>query len=184
VTKTISLNLRVQYVPPVAQRKRHVLILLRDSNHRYILGKKNIYPSGIFRMVGGGVEKNEAYRPAAARELHEELKVFIPPRKLQELVKVIAHITDATQKVWIFTTVIFFYQLEGQGILPSDDLDGVVRLTEAEVEQLIHHFNQLSREVLPQENFSWYDYGQLYGTIHRIAFEELKKKERLPSIEV
>ncbi len=170
-----TLHLNVQEIPPIALRKRHVLFMIRDSAGKYLLGEKKIYPVGICRMVGGGVEEHESFIEAAQRELNEELNISATRTELKELVQVLAHITDQTSKTYKFTTTIYFLNLGLRKILPGDDLDGVLRLTKVEFEALIQRYYHLSKEIDPQFHFSWYDYGQLYGPIHRVALEESER---------
>jgi 8-oxo-dGTP pyrophosphatase MutT (NUDIX family) len=172
-----SLAFSVQKAPPIMLRKRHVLILLRDRNNQYILGRKNIYPPGITRMVGGGVEEHEPFFAAAARELYEELKYSVPRRELIELAKVNALISDADRNKYQFNTVIYFVQLDKKPISPGDDLDGIIRLSDPDFLSLIQKYKQLPKEIDPKFGFAWYDYGQLYSQIHQIAWESLRKRD-------
>jgi 8-oxo-dGTP pyrophosphatase MutT (NUDIX family) len=172
-----SLAFSVQKAPPIMLRKRHVLILLRDQNSQYILGRKNIYPPGITRMVGGGVEEHEPFFAAAARELYEELKYSAPRKSLIELARVNALITDADQKKYQFNTAIYFVQLDKRPISPGDDLDDIARLSDPEFLSLIQKYKQLSKEIDSRFGFAWYDYGQLYSQIHQIAWQSLRKRD-------
>lgn len=169
-----SLAFNVQKVPPVMTRQRHALILLRDQNGHYILGRKKIYPKGIVRMIGGGVEKYEPFFRAASRELNEELRYYAPRTSLIELAEVYARITDQEGQVYKFQTAIYFTKLSRQPIFPSDDLDGIVRLSDPEFLHLIQNYRRLPKEIDPKFDFAWYDYGQLYAQIHQIAWEGIK----------
>jgi len=166
-----SLTLRVQKTPPVMLRKRHVLILLRDQNNRYVLGQKKIYPKGISRMIGGGVETYEPFFRAASRELYEELKYFAPRQSLKEVGQVLARITDEAGQKFEFTTGLYFTQIERRPLFPSDDLDGIIRLSDPEYLALVQRYKNLPKEIDPQLGFAWYDYGQLYAPIHEIAWD-------------
>ncbi len=169
-----SVTLQVQKVPPIMTRKRHVLILLEDKNHRYILGHKKMYPKGISRMIGGGVDPHETFFNAAKREVYEELRYFVPRQDLLELAEVHAKITDAEGQTYTFNTAIYSAHLDRQPLFPGDDLDGIVRLSEPEYLRLIQRYRNLPKEIDPEFNFAWYDYGQLYGPIHQLAWEAVR----------
>lgn len=173
--KIAAIHINVKKVPPIVLRKRHVLIMIRDEAGRYILGHKNKYPELIYRFVGGGVEPTENYDEAAARELYEELKIYPQSHELRELIRIIAHVTDETGTTYKFTTGVYLFDLGINKMLPSSDLDGVVRLTQPAFEDLITRYFLLSKDVEPHFGFAWYDYGQLYGNIHRIALGQSKK---------
>jgi len=169
-----SLALHMQKAPPIVKRNRHVLVLLQDLSDRFVLGKKKIYPKGIVRMVGGGAEKFEPFFKAATREVYEELHYYVGRKDLAELAQIFARITDDDGQVFNFRTAIYFAKLERKPLFPSDDLDGIARLTEPEYLHLIQQYKRLPKEIDPAFNFSWYDYGQLYSYIHQVAWEELQ----------
>lgn len=169
--KTFAIT--VQNVPPVAQRGQHVLILLEDPDHRFVLGKKDIYPPGIYRMPGGGVEKGETAAKAASRELFEELHVGISPEKLQHLATVIFHISDKDGAATTFTTNIFYAKSELQGVVPGSDLQGVERMEPAQLQALIQRYVLLPKKIDPLLKFSWFDYGQIYGRMHQVALDSI-----------
>lgn len=170
--RTFSLTLKT--VPPVAKRKKHVLILLHDQNNHYLLGTKDVYPPGIYRMVGGGMEKGETPLQSAVRELHEELQIAVPEEDLQVLGTVVTHIASGEEK-FIFTSHIFFLELKDHGIVPNDDLDGVVHIDPIDCEGLLQRYKLLSPVIDYVHKFSWFDYGQIYGPIHAFAFQQAKK---------
>lgn len=164
-----SLNLRMNIVPTVAQRGRHALILLRNSAGNFILGTKNIYPPGISRMAGGGIEEGEEPNKAAPRELAEETGLNANENDLIHLATIVANITDAHEKLTLFTTYLYFYDCGNQAYTASDDLQGLVELSETQLEELIQLYFALPKLVDSQINAAWYDYGLLYGRIHQIA---------------
>ena|SRR5579859_1786011 len=173
--KIFTIHLNVKKIPPIAERGRHVLILLQDVSDHYILGTKKMYPRGIVRFVGGGVEKHETFLQAARRELYEELKISCGLKEPHELVQIIAHLTDHEGKKAYFVTTVYFLELGLRGVLPASDLNGVVRFTDEQFQNLIDHYHQLSTRIDPELHFAWYDYGQLYGFIHEVAWREFQK---------
>ncbi len=168
---TLTLNLQLTTIPPLMRRGRHALILVRNQEGNFILGRKQIYPPQICRMVGGGIEASEDPQVGAARELAEELHIDVPPENLIPLKKVVAEITCRQEKI-TFTTWLFFYQLEVEAIQADDDLDDVWALSEADLESLIARYGQLQGEDKDDNvEFKWQDYGRLYGPMHQIALD-------------
>ena len=174
----IQMHLTMDTVPPVAQRGKHVLILLRNVQKKFILGTKKHYPEGISRLVGGGMEGDEDPLLAAQRELEEETHYKAPLEDLKPLAEVQTTFTPTAnskeEKPILFVTYLFFLDIGDQSLKASDDLDGLAELPESEYLQLIANFYQLSKEQRPGQSFRWYDYGQLYGRIHQLAFDRLK----------
>jgi len=169
--QTIILPLTLSSVPGVMRRGKHALIFLRNPAGNFILGSKDIYPSEIYRMVGGGIETDEDPQIGAARELAEELQIQVPPSALQPLATVKADISFETEHLQ-FSTSIFFYQLKPNEVIQADDdLDGVVELSVTKLQALISRYAQLSSQIDEVEHFAWKDYGALYGPIHQIALD-------------
>jgi 8-oxo-dGTP pyrophosphatase MutT (NUDIX family) len=173
--KHVTLTFEMKVIPKVATRGEHAMIVVRDNEGRFILGQKKIYPKGIVRFVGGGIEKDEDPLTGAHRELLEETGIYANEKELKELVKITSNISEDGKKNYIFTVYLYLIEIDLRGIRPSSDLDNVVRLTEAELEDLVIKYSTLSKKLDPKVNFSWYDYGQLFGSIHRIGLEAVRK---------
>lgn len=164
-------------IPPVLQRGRHALIVLRDTDGKFVLGAKNIYPEGIVRFVGGGLDDAEPAEIGAARELEEEVGVRVDPPELRLLAEITADIISP-ERTMPFTTFLFFYDLGDVELHPADDLDGIVHLTLEEMKQLINHYAHLPKEIIDIGDggnpFRWSDYGAYYGKVHQIALNCLE----------
>lgn len=176
LTPNFTLNLTMDIVPPVAKRGRHALILLENNHGKYLLGSKDIYPENVYRMIGGGIEDGEDALPAAARELFEETGLDLPPDQLKHLNTITAQMDEAsTGKHFTFVTYLYYVNVGNQKLTPSDDIQGLKEMTRSDIELLITEYQQLPKTIDTSEdsNFSWYDYGQLYGAIHQIALDSL-----------
>ena len=172
------LNLKMEIIPPVALRDRHVLILLKNADGKFLLGAKAIYPEGIYRLMGGGVEAGEEVLPAAVRELQEETGLVVAPDQLKHLSTITAEIDEvSTGKHVTFVTDLFFLNVGDQKLTPADDIQDLKAMSREEVEELIQRYAELPPETDQTKGFSWFDYGQLYGAIHRIALDEVKHVE-------
>lgn len=176
------LHFSFTHVPPVMKRGRHALIMVIDEHGKFVLGQKEIYPPGIVRFVGGGLEGNEDPKVGAARELEEELGIRVHPSALNQVSTIISQIDEeSTKKQYNFTTYLYSYHCDSQDLAADDDLDGIKHLSIKEMEELISTYASLSSELItltsknpliPEEDqFRWSDYGKLYGEIHRIGLE-------------
>jgi len=50
-----SLEFEFEYLPPIFTRRAQALIAVFDQENKLILAGKNIYPLGIYRLLGGGI---------------------------------------------------------------------------------------------------------------------------------
>lgn len=172
--KEYHLHLNVIEFPPSFKRGELALILLKNSSGQYVLGNKDIYPKGISRIVGGGIETGEDPATAAARELQEETGLVAQPKDLTGLARVEARITNATDEHVTFITHVFFYNLGEQIITPQDDVKSAALLDEERYFELLHRYENLPKTLDEKFGFAWFDYGQLYAFIHRLAINEVR----------
>lgn len=178
-------NFSFDYVPPVLKRGSHALLVLQDPAGKYILGSKNIYPDGIYRFIGGGIE-DEDPQAGASRELKEELGIFIPAYQLEPLARMTAEIEEtSSNQQHLFETYLYHATTKPDQVLhPSSDLDGIVHFSREEVQQLIKNYQSLSSALInlnPENNdgqFRWSDYGKFYSQIHQIGLDLTTKRQR------
>ncbi len=176
-----SFSFSFSHVPAVMKRGRHALIAVKTETGNYILGAKDIYPQGVYRLIGGGLEKDEDPAVGATRELKEELGISYTPDQLQPLATVTAEIDEtSTGKHYTFVTYLFETTVERKLVKPADDLDGIKEFSLEQMQTLIHRYSDLSDELIqfqkpgdtrPLEPFRWRDYGKLYGKIHELVLK-------------
>lgn len=179
--KSYELHFSFTHVPPVMRRGRHALILLENEEGKFILGAKNIYPQGIYRLVGGGLNLDEDEHEGAVRELNEEFLLSYTKEQLTPLATVQAEIDEtSTGDHYRFVTYLYKAICNTADLHPSDDLDGMHAFSREEMNALIDRYYDLSDELIvvrkpngtpDDQKFRWSDYGKLYGKIHEIAME-------------
>lgn len=164
-------------VPPIMKRGRHALIVVKNAEGKFLLGAKDIYPAGIYRFVGGGIDDQEDPGIGAAREVEEELQVRPALGEIKSLAKITAEVKNDTEQV-TFETFLFFFDLGNRPATASDDIQSLVYLTKHEVLELADRYQKLSADLVnvgksasDTASFRWSDYGQFYGEVHRIAME-------------
>lgn len=173
--------LKIHVVKPFGNlyRQDTVLIVVRAGD-KYVFGnKEGCYPDGITRLLGGGVKNNETLEQAARREIKEELSVIIISQQLKKLDDVIVEAEDSFGKRYRMRTNMFFVDLSNIGTLVAGgDVTNLAYLTKEEFEKLIEKFNKLPQDLWRNkdgEEFSWGDYGKLYGFVHDIALKSVEE---------
>lgn len=159
-------------------RKDTILIIIRDENGNFLFGNKpDYYPIGITRLFGGGVKQGESIKKAALREISEELSININIDDLIDLPSIKVRAIDSLSRHYAMNTHLFFYQLKsGERINAGDDVKSIAYLTKEEVNALVIRYKSLPKNLWREqdgESYSWYDYGQLYGYVHEMAFLDL-----------
>lgn len=172
----INLYLHLETIPGVMKRHQHVLILVQNELGEFVLASKKVYPPGIYRLIGGGIESGEEPDKAAHRELHEELHISPDPKDIIALAQVEAHITQSDEPhPIIFTTYLYFTKVQTQTLKPDSDIDEIKTFSVTQFEELIKKYRLLSADIDPHTGFAWKDYGRLYTKIHEIALNEWRQ---------
>jgi 8-oxo-dGTP pyrophosphatase MutT (NUDIX family) len=163
-----AVNLIAEPFGNLKYRNRTALILLKDSQGRFILGTSGFYPDGIVRMIGGGIDEGEELIVGAIREIKEEIGISATPEELVELAMISI---SGEYKGETYTTIIYVYFLDSDedDYLAGDDVTEIIRLTEEQYRDLVKRFFAL-------DSASWRDYGQVYGFVHQVALEEYLEK--------
>ena len=175
--RSYSFHFSFDHIPMVMTRKRHTMLVLVNQKGQYVLGKKNAYPEGISRFVGGGIDEGEDAAVGAARELQEELGVVVDPTVLIPLAHLTNTVSLPNKPDTIFETFLYGYVLHDEKLNPADDLDGVAYVNSEEMEQLIARFESLPNDVINPRTgdapFRWSDYGNFAAKVHRIGVDEM-----------
>lgn len=159
-------------------RDRTTLILSRDGNGKLLLGASDQYPSGIVRMIGGGVDKEEDVLMAAIREVKEETGADITSEELVELVAINLEGTfsEANYK---HTISVYFLNSTKDNLLAGDDVSEIVAMTEDEYRGLVANMRSLKADHMSsteESAYSWGDFGKVYGFVHEVALDEALSK--------
>lgn len=174
-----KLNINIKSPFGNLYRKRLVLIAVVDQQGNVLIGSKpNYYPEGIYRFVGGGVDEGEDPVVGGVRELHEELGIVAQTEELKPLLQVNVHAVDDEGKVYENSNYIYLYKLKDNNYKAGDDIKGVVKLSIEELGKLGEKYENLSEDNWfrnEMENYNWKDYGKVYGPIHKLVAERLKK---------
>lgn len=178
--KTFNYDVKVKQLIVSPKRHKQALILCKNSNNQFVLGKKDsYYPDGISRMVGGGVKEDEDPKLGAMRELNEELKIDVVPENLIELsqIKVVMHLNEVVHPLDYF---VYYYDLKDTPIIPSDDITSFAYLTLEELDQLVNKLKALSGYVEAKHDDEdvkrdWSDWGNIQGFVLEKTLESLSE---------
>ncbi|MGL4759237.1 MAG: NUDIX hydrolase [Patescibacteria group bacterium] len=172
--KTINKKFQLESFFGNFYRKAITLILIFDDSNNYYLGEKDFYPANIYRMVGGGLDKDEVPTIGAVRELEEETGLVV---NTDELLPLIEFKLEGNTKIETKYSIVYVYAYKlkgGETLKANDDLSGIRKLDQSGLEKLINEYKMLNTHFEKgSERFSWKDYGAVYSMIHNEALLEL-----------
>lgn len=161
---TLNINLKT----PIHNLKRggkHVLVLLENGEGKILLTGKPQYPKGMFRLPGGGVDKDERIEDATVREVMEELGVKAEDVKILVAINIVG-ISEG--KEYPLTQYIAYAKIGDQKVNISDkELNYLVWINIDGLQKAVKVFASLTGE--------WEDYGKVYGPVHKIAYDKYKE---------
>jgi len=174
---TIEIKTSLEPFANLRYRKSTVLIMCQDEFGRFLLGAKPyLYPEGIARMLGGGVDKNEDIKIAAQREIKEELNYSISLDKIKPLCDVITYAQSPTNKYEMISHV-FYIHVDSKKVSPGDDIKNILYLNEKEYVEMANKLLSLPQDLIYNDkegHFSWGDFGKVYGFIQMTSLDEFK----------
>lgn len=159
-------------------RAKCVLIAVGTADNTILLGAKpSFFPPTITRLLGGGVDEGEDIAKAAARELEEELGVTLDLADLKPLFDLETKATDETGKVFNNNTYVYYANIGSQPYKAGDDVKSIDVVSIDELYELGVSYDRLPESLFyigPEGEFSWQDYGKMYGPIHKITADKIR----------
>jgi 8-oxo-dGTP pyrophosphatase MutT (NUDIX family) len=199
--KKIDINVKITKPFHNLKRGKHVIVAVVTLDNKVLTGAKtNFYPPMITRLLGGGIDDNESPLCAAAREMNEEIGIKSNLNKLKQIAIFDITATDSDGNIYHNETTTFLYKIDedstkfGNRIdnikplswddLKKHDIDGIMALTLDELKQLGERYDALDETLWyinpdyfgSREEFSWHDYGQIYGLAHKEIAKLLKSE--------
>jgi len=166
--KEFIVNLEVEKFFPPLSRDAEVLAVVILPNKKILLHRKKFYPPNVYRLLSGGIKKNENVEKALVRELKEETNVKIWNKKL--LAKIIFNIKSPKGKKF-FTTYIFLVKTKSSNIKPLDSKEQISKLKEIKISEL----SSVIRKLQSLRTKNWREWGKFRAIAHQIVYEMLKK---------
>lgn len=148
-------------------RRGEVVVLLENLQHRVLLHTKPQFPNGVYRLVSGGIEKNEPLYSGLAREVFEETGFHFTQ---SQFVGLILYKFIHGQQTMPFISYLF--QINGIDKDPviQDKTENISGFKWIKRDELYNTFQQLLD--VPQD---WKDWGTFRAVPHKIFYENFVK---------
>ncbi|HEV2654293.1 MAG TPA: NUDIX hydrolase [Ktedonobacteraceae bacterium] len=174
--RTIDLGQTTQF-DPLNRKDRYgeVCMVVRRKNGRLLTMKKTFYPANAYRLLTGGINRNETIFDALLRETNEETGLEVETR---HFLAAVAYTTSSSGEQPVFYTFAFLLDEIGGTLGVLDKHERVEALREIEPEQLPALAAFL--EQIKGPRFSrviggnWHDWGRFRAAIHHLVWEALQ----------
>jgi len=147
------------------QRSAEVVMVVRTVGGRFVIHTKSFYPSGVYRMMTGGIKLGEDLKEAARREALEEIGHDVT---IERLLAVQRHVFECGDECLSFTSYLFLMAAEDKPFQATDTTEDIADYRHVPLVGLIKVAEQL--ESLPPD---WIDWGRFRASAHRLAVEVL-----------
>ena len=174
--RTVDLGETRQF-DPLTKKDRYgeVCMVVRRKNGRLLTMKKTFYPTNAYRLLTGGIKRDETIFSALLRETNEETGLEVETRRF---LVATPYITSSTGERPVFYTFAFLLDEIGGTLGVLDPHERVEALREIEPEQLPElaaFLEQVGGPPYSQEiDGSWRDWGRFRATMHRLVWEALQ----------
>lgn len=147
------------------KRRAEVVMVVRTLDGRFVIHTKSFYPSGIYRLMTGGIKLGEDLEAAARREALEEIGHDVT---IERFLAVQHHTFVCGQECLSFTSYLFLMLAEDRPLQATDTTEDIADYRTVPLVGLIQVADQLER--LPPD---WIDWGRFRASAHRLAVETL-----------
>ena len=174
-----NLNISVKLAFGNLYRQQCVLVAVENAAGKILIGSKPyFYPPTIARLLGGGVDEGEDLQAALVRELSEELGVNLDKSAFTPLIEFNTHAVDEEGQEFRNQTYVYHAKISGESYKAGDDVKAIIELTLDELYELGRRYEALPDTLWykgPEGEFCWADYAKMYGPVHMLTAEKLKK---------
>lgn len=150
----------------VENRVAEVVLAAQRPNGRFLIHTKGEYPDGVYRLMSGGVKRDEALLDAVHRELWEETGLQ------GQVVRFLGALTTRFQhdgQEIVFYSFLFHVRVSEGAPCPQDDSEDITAFREIVLAEMGDLADALERL---EESF-WRDWGRFRAVAHRLLVEEL-----------
>lgn len=161
-------TIHIQKLFNTVKRKNHAIIVpIDDENKCIAIARKDVYPEGVYRFIGGGIDEGESGLEGAKRELKEEAGV---DADLKYVTTIELKVTDEIGQEVIFMTHVYkFFINRGVCLEPADDISEIIWLSEKQLMENVADMIAIPHNAWYEGKhgqMSWGDWGKVNGYIH------------------
>lgn len=150
----------------VDNRDAEVVLAVQRPNGRFLIHTKDEYPDGLYRLMSGGVKRDEALLEALHREMLEE--TGLKGQVARFVGALTTHLQHDGQEI-TFLSFLFHVRVSEDALCPQDDSEGIIAFREIALQEM----GRLADELERLGGGFWHDWGRFRAVAHRLVVEEL-----------
>ena len=150
-------------------RRGEVVMVLQDSRSEILLHTKATYPTGIFRLLSGGIDYRESVIDAALRESFEETSLDV---KLESVLGIITtNFINSNKSLQFVSYIVNLSFTNGEPFPhdPNEKISGYKTVSVAGLKEISYQLNSLKNQ--------WQDWGRFRALAHDLAYESLSSEQ-------
>jgi ADP-ribose pyrophosphatase YjhB (NUDIX family) len=161
---------------PVGRRNRvgEVCMVIRRPTGHLLTCRKTFYPTGIMRLLTGGIEHGETIEAALLREVAEETSLTV---EIRHLLAVIAYRASETppDRDAFYTFAFLLDEVGGELAVqdPEEQVEAFGEATPADLPALAVALERLEEHRDPAIGGSWRSWGVFRAVAHRAVAQAL-----------
>lgn len=166
------------FFDPLGKDDRYgeVCMVIRRPDGDLITARKRYYPTGIYRLLTGGIRHGEPILDALAREAREETGLEVETRRFLAAIDYRAR-EQRTQQVRRFVTFVFLLDEVG-GTLgcvdPEEELESFGLIVVDDLPELVRRLEALPPDEDARIGGRWRDWGRFRAVAHRLVYDLLR----------
>jgi 8-oxo-dGTP pyrophosphatase MutT (NUDIX family) len=150
----------------LSNRDAEVVLAAQRPSGRFLIHTKGEYPDGVYRLMSGGIGRDEDVLQAVHRELVEETGL---DGQIARFVGILTTRFQHEGQELGFVSYLFHIRLSDGPLSPEDDAEDIIGFREVTLQEL----GELADELECLDNGFWRDWGRFRGAAHRLLVEEL-----------
>lgn len=170
-----------KYLASIDTKRRpgEVAMVVRRRNGKLLLATKDFYPPEVYRLLTGGVHRDESIFSALLRETAEETSLTVEPRRFLAVARY--QEPDASEPNEYATFAFLLDEVGGElGVSdPHERLSGFREVSPGKLSAIADQLDNLPHDPSDDLKVDYYAWGRFRSLAHRLVWQAM---DSLPAV--